>query len=94
MANLDRKIQSISEFIKTIKTENSRWIKTIGDGYQTFSWQSGYGAFSVSPSVITKTIEYIQNQEKHHTNKTFSEEYKSFLEAYGIDYDERYIFSD
>lgn len=88
------KTLSVSEFIKTIKSESSRWIKTIGDKYHTFSWQSGYGAFSVSPSLIKKTINYIQNQEEHHRVKTFHEEYKLFLDTYGIDYDERYTFND
>ena len=88
------KLLSIPDFVKTIKTESSRWIKTLDTNYNRFAWQSGYGAFSVSPSIIKKTVEYIQNQKEHHRIKTFAEEYKSLLDAYGINYDERFIFSD
>ena len=54
----------------------------------------GYGAFSVSPSILDNTIRYIKNQAEHHRVKTFQEEYKMILDAYGIEYDERYIFAD
>jgi len=88
------KTMSVSEFVKTIKVDSSKWMKTVDCKYQTFAWQSGYGAFSVSPSMIIKTTEYIRNQTEHHRVKTFQEEYKTFLGAYGIEYDERYVFSD
>ena len=39
-------------------------------------------------------IKYIQNQEKHHSQKTFLEEYKSLLDAFGVDYDNRYLFKE
>ena len=85
---------TVPEFVRIIKIDSSKWIKTIDDAYTAFSWQNGYGAFSVSPSVISKTISYIKNQVSHHKNKTFTEEYESFLDAYGIKYDERYIETD
>jgi len=85
---------SLSDFIRVIKAESSKWIKTVDIHYKKFSWQNGYGAFSVSPSLVNKTIRYIQNQEEHHRKHTFHEEYVLFLEAYGIEYDKRYLFTD
>ena len=85
---------SISEFVRSIKVGSSKWIKTIHERYTTFGWQNGYGAFSVSPSVIDSTIYYIKNQVRHHKNKTYTDEYKLFLDAYDIKYDEQYIFTD
>ena len=35
---------------------------------------------------------YIRNQEAHHKKQTFREEYIAMLEAFGIEYDERYLF--
>jgi DNA-binding LacI/PurR family transcriptional regulator len=58
----------------------------------TFAWQSGYGAFTVSPSQIKKTIAYIRGQKDHHKKVSFREEFIALLEAHGIDYDDRYIF--
>ena len=52
----------------------------------------GYGAFSVSPSLLDKTINYIRKQEEHHRKRSFHDEYKSFLERYNISYDEKYAF--
>lgn len=57
-----------------------------------FEWQEGYGAFSYSKSKVPEVIAYIQNQEIHHREQTFLEEYKTFLERFEVDYDERYIF--
>ena len=85
---------TISELAKTTKAKSSRWIKTLSPYYSTFAWQDGYGAFSVSPSILDKTINYIKNQERHHRTKSFQDEYKAFLEAYKIPYDEKYIFND
>lgn len=86
------KNKSLSDFVRIIKTDSSRWIKTIDKYYSNFSWQEGYGAFSVSPTLINKTTKYIQNQSEHHKTRTFREEYKMFLQAYGIQCDEKYIF--
>ncbi|MCC5905035.1 MAG: transposase, partial [Balneolaceae bacterium] len=57
-----------------------------------FQWQSGYGAFSVSHSGVDGVERYIRNQKKHHEKMTFREEYLWFLNKYGIEYDERYLW--
>ena len=57
-----------------------------------FSWQEGYGVFSYSHSQIETVYNYILNQEEHHRKKTFREEYIDFLERFGIEYDEKYLF--
>ena len=85
---------SLSDFVRIIKAESSKWIKTIDNHYSKFSWQEGYGAFSVSPSLLGKTIRYIRGQENHHKKRSFQEEYKMFLDASGIQYDERYALGD
>ena len=83
-----------SRLVEEMKRNSSRWIKTLSPAYSKFAWQNGYGAFSVSPSLLDKTILYIKNQERHHRTKSFQDEYKAFLEAYQIPYDEKYIFND
>ena len=88
------KSMSLADFVRAIKADTSRWIKTGAPCYAAFAWQEGYGAFSVSPSIIEKTVKYIQGQAEHHKKRTFKEEYKLFLEAYGIQYDERYAFGN
>lgn len=85
---------ALAKLVEEIKRHSSRWIKTKSSYYNKFAWQGGYGGFSVSPSLHNKTKLYIQNQEKHHEKMSFKEEYIMFLEEYGIDYNENYLWID
>lgn len=85
--------QSISSLIQNVKTESTKWIKEQGLS-PSFAWQEGYGAFSYSKSHVPNVIRYIQNQEEHHRKQNFLDEYKSFLKAFEIDFDEQYIFKE
>ena len=88
------KTMSVSEFVRVLKSNSSKWIKTKNIRYNTFEWQEGYGAFSVSPSLLDKTINYIRNQEEHHKKRNAKDEYMMFLDAYKVEYDERYLIDD
>jgi protein-arginine kinase activator protein McsA len=57
-----------------------------------FNWQEGFGAFSYGHSQIDTVVKYIQNQEEHHTKKTFKEEYLEMLKKFNVEYDEKYLF--
>ena len=87
------KTMSVADFVKTIKANSSRWIKSIDSYYEAFSWQEGYGAFCVSPSLLKKTISYIETQEKHHHVESVRDEFIRFLKANGIEFDERYLLN-
>lgn len=84
----------LSHIVEEVKRNSSRWIKTLDTYYATFEWQRGYGAFSVSQSVVDKTLQYIKGQSEHHKRRTFKEEYIDFLKTYGIEYNEEYVFKD
>jgi putative transposase len=83
-------ILSIADAIRVVKANSSKWLHQ--KHHASFAWQNGYGAFSVSFSAATKTIEYINRQEEHHRRVTFQEELLAFLKKHQIDYDERYIW--
>jgi len=85
--------QSISSLIQNVKTETSKWIKQ-QQLSSSFAWQEGYGAFSYSKSHIPDVIRYIQHQKEHHRKQSFLEEYKLFLKAFEIDFNEQYIFKE
>ena len=89
-----RPSQSASDLVQNIKANSSKWINEKKFLKVKFEWQEGYGAFSYSKSHVQNVIKYIQNQEKRHQVKTFNEEYLDFLNAFEIDYDERYVFKD
>ena len=90
---LSREI-TIAYLVEELKRNSSRWIKTLDKRYIPFAWQCGYAAFSVSQSVIDKTISYVVNQRDHHAKVSFQDEYLQLLKLYNIEYDERYVFSD
>ncbi len=83
---------SIASVVKEIKRTSSAFAKELSPTLAKFHWQHGYGAFSVSQSNLDETIRYIENQEEHHERVTFQNEYRAFLKAYGIEYDERHVW--
>lgn len=86
-----RPTQSLSDLMKHVKQDSSKWINGKGFINGKFSWQSGYGAFSYSKSEVLNVINYIKNQELHHKKLTFQEEYLQLLKEFNIEFDERYI---
>ena len=87
-----RPTQSLSVLMQNLKRNSSEWINKNKLAKGRFYWQAGYGAFSYSKSQIPKVAKYIENQEKHHSKRTFEDEYKKILSDFGIEYDEKYIF--
>lgn len=83
---------TVADLVKKLKSTSSVWIKGHGNEHKRFSWQTGYGAFSLGASQLPDLIRYIEGQEEHHKKKTFKEEYREFLGKYGIDFDERYLW--
>jgi REP-associated tyrosine transposase len=84
--------RSIASVVKEIKRTSSGFAKELSPTLTKFHWQGGYGAFSVSQSNLDEVISYIVKQEVHHRRVTFQDEYRAFLKAYGIAYDERYVW--
>jgi putative transposase len=57
-----------------------------------FSWQEGYGAFSVSASNLDQVARYIQNQEVHHRKTSFEDEFRALLRKHGVEFDPKFVF--
>ena len=85
---------SIAELMKTVKAKSSKYINDQRLTRGRFEWQRGYGVFSYSQSAVDNVYRYIQNQESHHSKKTFKDEYLEQLNAFKIDYVEQYIFQE
>jgi putative transposase len=82
--------KSIAEVVEAVKTSTSKWMKT--QGSTTFSWQTGYGAFSVSRSNIETVEDYIRRQKEHHRKQDFKGEFRGLLEKHDVEYDERFVW--
>ena len=76
--------QKVDEVVKFLKGESSHWINSENLIHPKFSWQRGYGAFSISSSHIVAVREYIKNQDEHHRKKSFAEELNAILLKYGF----------
>ena len=83
---------SPAEMMRVVKTNSSRWVHEQWPQEESFAWQTGYGAFSVSESNVDQVREYIARQEEHHRRMTFQEEFIAFLKRHNIQYDPSYVW--
>ena len=88
------KNMTLADFVRTVKANSSKWLKTVDMYYSGFEWQTGYGAFSVSQSLIEQTERYIRNQERHHAKQSFNTEIRAILDAHEMEYDEQYLLGE
>ena len=86
-----RATHRLSDVMQKVKGSSSLWVHQ--ELYKPlFAWQEGYGAFTVSASQMETVKRYIENQEEHHRTKNFQDEYLEFLEAYGVEHDEKFLW--
>ncbi|HLA85383.1 MAG TPA: transposase [Thermoguttaceae bacterium] len=83
---------SLAQAIQFIKGGSSKWVHDTFLEHNAFTWQEGYGAFSIGVSQVEDTVSYIASQAEHHRKRTFQEEFLAFLKRHGIAYDERYLW--
>jgi REP element-mobilizing transposase RayT len=79
---------STAEYLTKMKANSSRWFRREFSNFD-FSWQRGYGSFSVSPSKLAEVQAYIDNQERHHASQSFEEELRNLVANHGLEFDER-----
>ena len=80
---------ALAKAVLLLKANSSKWMSEQGI---KFSWQEGYGAFSVSASNLDQVVRYIQNQDAHHRKTSFEDEFRALLRKHGVEYDPQYAF--
>ncbi len=88
---LSKKIALVN-LMEEVKSHSSKWMKTLDDSLSNFYWQTGYGAFSVSPEKVKNVVAYITNQHLHHQNIGFKDEFRGYLKKNEVAFDERYVW--
>lgn len=83
---------TIAALVEHVKVETSKWAKNSTHGSSLFSWQSGYGAFSVSQSNLPAVVDYVENQSSHHARRTFQDEFRELCRRHELEIDERYVW--
>ena len=86
------RIWTVAKIVELVKKRSSKWIKTKGEEFKDFQWQTGYGAFSVSRSSAEIVNKYIANQKEHHRKNSYQNEFRAFLNKHEIEYDEKYVW--
>ncbi len=84
--------RALADVIREIKANASKWCNETFKLDHRFEWQKGYGAFTVSYSLMESVCLYIQHQAEHHKKTTFKDEYMMFLKLHKIEFDHRYLF--
>ena len=84
--------KALSDLMRTLKANSSGWMHDVFPDAKDFSWQNGYGAFSVSASQVQVVSNYIANQEEHHKKRSFRDEFIDLLRAHKIEFDEKYLW--
>jgi putative transposase len=80
---------ALAKAVMSIKANSSRWAR---EGSQELAWQQGYGAFSVSASLVPAVLKYIRDQDAHHRKMNFEEEFLALLKRHGVAFDPKFIF--
>jgi hypothetical protein len=80
---------AVAKAVLLLKANSSKWMS---ERVRSFSWQEGYGAFSVSASNLDSVVRYIQNQEAHHHKISFEDEFRALLRKHGVEYDPKFVF--
>ena len=75
----------LMDLMREIKRSSSIWIKEQGESPYFEGWAREYAAFSVSWENKERVINYIKNQEVHHSKVSFDEEYKAMLLDSGME---------
>lgn len=83
---------SLASLVKDIKVASSLYIKEQKLFKNFIGWQVGYGAFTYSIKEKNRVINYVKNQEEHHKQKTYKEEYIALLNKHGIEFEEKYLW--
>jgi REP element-mobilizing transposase RayT len=83
---------SVSDIVRLVKANSSKWVNERPDARGRFAWQQGYAAFPVSFSQLPGVLSYVQGQEDHHRRKTFQEEFVEFLKRHEIEFQESYLW--
>ena len=83
--------QSLPELVKVIKYSSGKWMRDVAPAFSKFSWQTGYGTFSVSRSQTDVVQQYIKNQKEHHKVRGFAEEFEVILKNHNVEYKNEYL---
>ncbi len=85
--------RSVSDVLRELKSNSSGWMHSVFPDAADFSWQNGYGAFTVSGSQVPRVTDYIARQKEHHLKRSFEDEFVEILKMNGIEVDRDHLWA-
>jgi putative transposase len=85
--------RSVSDVLRELKANSSGWMHDLFPDAADFSWENGYGAFTVSESQIQRVADYIAHQKEHHRKESFEDEFVTMLKKNGIEVERKYLWT-
>ena len=76
--------QSPDMIMQLLKGESTRFVNRSSLSEIGFDWQDGYYAAAVQFDRVNQVRDYIKNQEAHHCNQSFTDEYDELLRKSGF----------
>lgn len=86
-------IHKLSDMMQKVKGNSSKWVNEQDRLAARFGWQNGYGAFTASESQVPTVAKYVKEQEKHHGNVSFKEEFIRILNRHQVEYNEQHLWT-
>ena len=83
---------TMSDWVRDLKRLSTPWLRKQGAELSEFSWQAGYGAFSVGADGLGAARRYVEQQAEHHRKESFEQELRRLLVEYGMEWNEDYLF--
>ena len=85
--------KDLSSVLRDLKANSSGWMHDVFPDARDFSWQNGYGAFTVSPTQVGIVRDYIARQQEHHAKHSFRDEFVTLLRKNDVEFDEKYLWT-
>ena len=85
-----RATHNLADVVRELKKASSVWVHN-EIGVQSFAWQEGYAAFTISATSCEAVRQYVRNQQEHHRHRSFREEVQEMLIKAGVAFDPRYL---
>jgi REP element-mobilizing transposase RayT len=68
---------ALAFLLEEMKKSSSKWIKQRDLSLRSFSWQDGYGAFTIGQSNVGALKRYIETQKSHHRRRSLKDELRA-----------------
>ena len=81
---------ALANFVRDIKSNSSFHLKNHKQFLNFKGWADGYAALTYTWRDKDLIINYIKNQQKHHQQETFHDEYQKLLKTHGLHLENEY----